>query len=52
MVVNKIPIVPLKARIMPIYFNTDIFSLKRNLENTTVKAPLIPVIGEAMEAGE
>ena len=46
-----IPIIPVNARKIPKYFFLDIFSFSKNLDNKTVKAPLLPVMGEAIEAG-
>lgn len=36
---------------MPKYFFADIFSFNINLKKRTVNAPLLPVMGEAIEAG-
>lgn len=36
---------------MPKYFLAEIFSLSKSLDRITTRAPLVPVIGEAIEAG-
>jgi len=41
---------PMKASNIPTYFLGIIFSFNKILDSKTVRAPLLPVIGEAIEA--
>mgnify|MGYP001560875378 CR=1 FL=1 len=43
--------IPINVNKIPKYFLTEIFSFNISLEKRTVNAPLLPVIGEAIEAG-